>query len=247
MTLGNRSVRVRPLNIARTISMIGMLAAFTAAGQLPSHGPAKGYLLITGGATQAPDYQRFIEMAGGKNARIVVIPTASVTKPTDQGTLQTQFCTGPKSPFAAVPCAVIHTTDRTVANSAEFVAPLTTATGVWIEGGRHWRLTDAYLDTRTLKELFKVLDRGGAIGGGSAGATVQGSYMVRGSSNPDDNTIMMLLATRSASASSPTSQWISTWTFAIGRMIWRLSSKLIHSSCASASIKAPPLQFTETN
>jgi cyanophycinase len=159
-------------------------------GQLPSHGPAKGYLLITGGATERPDYQRFIEMAGGKNARIVVIPTASVTKPADQATLQSQYCTGP-SPFAAVPCTVIHTTDRTVADSADFVAPLTTATGVWIEGGRHWRLTDAYLGTRTLKEMFKVLDRGGAIGGGSAGATVQGSYMVRGSSNPDDNTIMM--------------------------------------------------------
>jgi len=86
MTLGNRSVRLRPLNFARTIWMIGVLAALTgiAAAQLPSHGPTKGYLLITGGATQPPDYQRFIEMAGGKNARIVVIPTASVTKPTDQ-------------------------------------------------------------------------------------------------------------------------------------------------------------------
>jgi cyanophycinase len=167
------------------VSLRGMALA-----QLPSHDPAKGYLLITGGATQPPDYQRFIEMAGGKNARIVVIPTASVTKPTDQATLQTQYCTTP-SPFAAVPCTVIHSTDRTVADSADFVAPLTTATGVWIEGGRHWRLTDAYLGTRTLKEMFKVLDRGGAIGGGSAGATVQGSYMVRGSSNPDDNTIMM--------------------------------------------------------
>jgi cyanophycinase len=193
MTRYDTSVRVRLPNFARTIWMMGMLAALTgtATAQPPSHGPAKGYLLITGGATQPPDYERFIEMAGNKNARIVVIPTASVTKPTDQATLQTQYCTGPKSPFAAVPCTVIHTTDRTVADSADFVAPLTTATGVWIEGGRHWRLTDAYLGTRTLKEMFKVLDRGGAIGGGSAGATVQGSYMVRGSSNPDDNTIMM--------------------------------------------------------
>jgi cyanophycinase len=90
-----------------------------------------------------------------------------------------------------VQCTVLHTTDRTVANSPGFVAPFTIATGVWLEGGRHWRLTDAYLDTRTLKEMFELLDRGGVIGGGSAGATVQGSYMVRGSSNPDDNTIMM--------------------------------------------------------
>jgi cyanophycinase len=189
MTLCYRIVRTRLLSFAWAMLMIVSLTGMTLA-QPPSHGPAKGYLLITGGATQPPDYQRFIEMAGGKNARIVVIPTASVTKPTDQATLQSQYCTGP-SPFAAVPCTVIHTTDRTVADSADFVAPLTTATGVWIEGGRHWRLTDAYLGTRTLKEMFKVLDRGGAIGGGSAGATVQGSYMVRGSSNPDDNTIMM--------------------------------------------------------
>ena len=189
MTLCNRIVRVRLLSFAWAILMFVSLTVMALA-QLPSYGPAKGYLLITGGATERPDYQRFIEMAGGKNARIVVIPTASVTKPTDQPTLQSQYCTGP-SPFAAVPCTVIHTTDRTVADSADFIAPLTTATGVWIEGGRHWRLTDAYLSTRTLKEMFKVLDRGGAIGGGSAGATVQGSYMVRGSSNPDDNTIMM--------------------------------------------------------
>jgi cyanophycinase len=187
MTARNKSLRLRLLSFAW---LIGTIAPLTAAAQPPAHGPTRGYLLITGGATQQPDFQRFIEMSGGKNARIVVIPTASVTKPTDQATLQEQYC-GSKTPFATLRCIVIHTTDRTLADSPDFVAPLTTATGVWLEGGRHWRLTDAYLDTRTLKEMFKVLDRGGVIGGGSAGATVQGSYMVRGSSNPDDNTIMM--------------------------------------------------------
>jgi len=176
--------------VTRLLSFAWIIGTAIAVAQPPSHGPKKGYLLITGGATQPPDYQRFIEMSGGKNAHIVVIPTASVTKPTDQAKLQEQYC-GPKSPFAAVPCTVIHTTDRTVADSAEFVAPLTTATGVWLEGGRHWRLTDAYLGTRTLKEMFKLLNRGGTVGGGSAGATVQGSFMVRGSSDPDDNHIMM--------------------------------------------------------
>jgi cyanophycinase len=186
MTFGKKNDFVRCLCLAL------MIAAITAhaMAQPPSHGPAKGYLLITGGATQAPDFQRFIEMSGDKSARIVVIPTASVTKPTDQAKLQDMYC-GPKSPFAKVPCTVLHTTDRKIADSADFVAPLKTATGVWLEGGRHWRLTDAYLGTLTLQELFKVLERGGTIGGGSAGATVQGSYMVRGSSDPDDNTIMM--------------------------------------------------------
>jgi len=152
----------------------------------PSHGPAKGYLVITGGA---PDYKHFLALAGGSNARIVVIPTAAITSPDVLANLP-PYCSG-MGPFAAVHCAVLHTTDRKVADSADFVAPLKDATGVWLEGGRHWRLADAYLGTLTLKELFNLLDRGGVIGGGSAGATIQGSYMVRGSSNPDDNTIMM--------------------------------------------------------
>jgi cyanophycinase len=151
---------------------------------LPSHGPAKGYLVITGGQ---PDYDRMIALAGGKAAHIVVIPTAAITKPEDEKMLP-HYCT---TIFAGMKCTVLHTTDRKVADSPEFVAPLKDATGVYLEGGRHWRLADAYVGTLTLKEIFGVLDRGGVVMGGSAGATIQGSYMVRGSSNPDDNTIMM--------------------------------------------------------
>jgi cyanophycinase len=175
------------------LSCVALTLAAAARSQAPSHGPSKGYLLITGGATEPRDYQRLVEMAGGSKASIVVIPNASVTKPTPQAALQEQYC-GPKSPFAAfpnVPCVVLYTDDRATANSEAFVAPLKKATGVWFVGGRHWRIADAYLDTLTLKEFFNLLDRGGTIGGGSAGATIQGSYMVRGSAQPDDNTIMM--------------------------------------------------------
>jgi len=170
-----------------------VLALASACAQPPSHGPARGYLLITGGATEPRDYQRLIDLAGGKNANIVVIPNASVTKPETQAALQEEYC-GAKSPFAPfpnVPCTVVFTDDRSVANSSAFVAPIKKATGVWFVGGRHWRIADAYLDTLTQKEFFALLDRGGVIGGGSAGATIQGSYMVRGSAVPDDNTIMM--------------------------------------------------------
>lgn len=185
MSVLNRLVSAR----LTCLVCIGVALTGTAVAQtapMPSHGPAKGNLIITGGA---PDFKRFISLAGGKNAHIVVIPTAAITRPEDLEMLP-PYCSD-KGPFAGLHCAVLHTTDRSVADSEAFVAPLKDATGVWIEGGRHWRLTDAYLGTRTLKELFNVLDRGGVIGGGSSGATVQGSYMVRGSSNPDDNTIMM--------------------------------------------------------
>jgi cyanophycinase len=166
----------------RTLVLLALACNAFAA---PSHGPAKGYLVISGGAA---GMKEFLQLAGGPNARIVVIPTANVIHPPSQQDLD-RACATPD--FSKLHCAVIHTTDPKVADSEAFVKPLLDATGVWLEGGRHWRLADAYLNTRTLKELFNLLDRGGVIGGGSAGATIQGSYMVRGSSNPDDNTIMM--------------------------------------------------------
>jgi cyanophycinase len=184
------------LSTARSLSVAcaaALIVSSFAVGQTPSHGPAKGYLLITGGATEARDYQRLVELGGGSKANVVVVPNGSVTKPTTQAELQEEYC-GEKSPFAAfpgVPCTVIYTNDHATADSDTFVAPLKTATAVWFVGGRHWRIADAYLGTRTLEEFFNVLDRGGVIGGGSAGATIQGSYMVRGSAMPDDNKIMM--------------------------------------------------------
>jgi peptidase E len=171
----------------RALLALSIPLATTALAQtpLPSHGPAKGYLVITGGV---PDYKNFLALAGGKDAHIVVIPTAAITRP-DEKRLP-PYCSAP-GPFAGLKCTVLHTTDRKVADSPAFVAPLRDATGVYLEGGRHWRLADAYLGTLTLREIFALLDRGGVIMGGSAGATIQGSFMVRGSSDPDDNTIMM--------------------------------------------------------
>jgi len=153
-------------------------------GPMPSHGPTTGYLIITGGGSAPAALALFTKMAGGPNANIVVIPTASVETPQTPTQLRT-FCNNLPN------CTILHTTDRAVADSDAFVAPLKTATGVMLVGGRQWRLADAYLGTRTLTEIKNVLDRGGVVYGGSAGATIQGSYLVRGSSTPDDNTIMM--------------------------------------------------------
>ena len=63
------------------------------------------------------------------------------------------------------------------------------AKGVWLGGGRQWRLADSYLHTRTERELHAVLARCGVIGGSSAGATIQGSYLVRGA--VEGNEVMM--------------------------------------------------------
>ena len=60
------------------------------------------------------------------------------------------------------------------------------AGGVWFGGGRQWRFVDAYEGTKAEEALRDVLRRGGVIGGSSAGATIQGYYLCRGS--PLNNT-----------------------------------------------------------
>jgi cyanophycinase len=75
---------------------------------------------------------------------------------------------------------MIHTSDPKVADTEAFVAPLREANAVWFDGGRQWNIVDSYMNTLTLKEFHKVLERGGVIGGSSAGATIQGDYLVRG-------------------------------------------------------------------
>ena len=63
------------------------------------------------------------------------------------------------------------------------------AQGIWFTGGRQWRLVDAYGGTKAETLFWQVLDREGVIGGTSAGATIQGSYLARG--DTQNNQIMM--------------------------------------------------------
>jgi cyanophycinase len=153
------------------------LVAADNAGQETVVGPARGTLLIHGGGRLSEKLlHRFLELAGGPEALIVVIPSAGMDDeyPADWSGLK------PLSEAGAKRLQILHTRDRQVADSPEFVRPLEQAGGVWIGGGRQWRLADAYLHTRTQQALFAVLARGGVIGGSSAGATIQGSFLVRG-------------------------------------------------------------------
>ncbi len=86
--------------------------------------------------------------------------------------------------------SVLHTRDPAEADTEAFAAPLHTATAVFIFGGRQFRLVDAYAGTRTERELRGLLTRGSLLAGVSAGATIMGSYLVRGHPS-DDASIMM--------------------------------------------------------
>jgi cyanophycinase len=140
-------------------------------------GPKTGSLVIVGGAMQDPAIvQRFIDLAGGADAPVVIVPTAGDADTYDQywSGLRTFRENGARN------LTVLHTRDRKIADTEAFAKPLTSARGVFFSGGRQWRLADAYLNTRTQRELQALLDRGGVIGGTSAGATILGSFLVRG-------------------------------------------------------------------
>jgi len=169
---------------AAWLSMVLAVAPGIAVAQgteAPPLGPAVGHpvgtVVIAGGGTLGPEiWTRFVELAGGSAASIVVIPTASEEDefPEDWSILTSLKDAG------ATRVALLHTRDRDLANTDAFAAPLREATGVWIPGGRQHRLVDAYLDTQVHDELFRILDRGGVIGGSSAGASILASFLVRG-------------------------------------------------------------------
>ena len=171
----------------------GALGVIPAASQLsweragtPVVGPENGSLVVVGGAMRSPQlFERFIQLAGGPDANIVLVPTAGEEDDYDNSYrgLEAWRANGARN------LTVLHTRDPVVADTDEFVEPLRTADGVFFFGGRQWRLVDIYGDTKTEEELQKVLDRGGVIGGSSAGASVLASFLVRGDTSGND--IMM--------------------------------------------------------
>ncbi len=152
----------------------------------PRVGPERGSLVVVGGAMRSAEiYQRFIELAGGPDAHIVLVPTAGGGEEYDE------FYQGMNAWRAngARNLTLLHTIDPAEADTDAFVEPLKTAGGVFFFGGRQWRLVDAYGGTRAEEAFREVLERGGVIGGSSAGASIQGSFLVRGDTR--SNTIMM--------------------------------------------------------
>ncbi|MCH8127157.1 cyanophycinase [candidate division KSB1 bacterium] len=172
--------------LSKVIYVILFVAVQTISIHAQEIGPANGSLVIAGGAVRGEEIiKRFLDLAGGADVPIVVIPTAG------GGETYDQYWRGLRQFKAAgaTDLTVLHTKDPKVANTVEFVNVIKKARGVWFSGGRQWRLADSYLNTKVHDELWNLLERGGVIGGSSAGATIQGSYLARGDSKT--NTIMM--------------------------------------------------------
>lgn len=181
------------------LALLVFLISGSAAAQ-KSIGPKKGSLVITGGDFGKGVIEKFVALAGGADANFVYIPTAAsslrlpsgfIYDPPDGDTPAAntkEFEQELARFFGVKSITVLHTRNRKTADSESFVEPLKKANGVWLSSGNAGRLAGAYLDTLTQDEIEAVTARGGVVGGNSAGAIIQGSYIVRG--RPDKPLLM---------------------------------------------------------
>jgi cyanophycinase len=165
-------------------AFIVVLLVGCAYGQVPEYGPEKGTLVIQGGGSAEGTgiMETFVNLAGGPDAKIIIIPTAGGNRGPDGKPIvyEEDKIVAPWKKLGLTNVHMLHTADPKVADTDAFAAPLRDAKGVWFNGGRQWNCVDSYANTLTLKEFRAVLNRGGVIGGSSAGATIQGDYLVRG-------------------------------------------------------------------
>ncbi len=132
-----------------------------------------GALMISGGGRLPPEIrQRFVELAGGKSARIVVIPAFAADEKQQAGLRDVW------RPFGVTNIRVLQADSREDVDRPEFSEPLKTATGVWLSGGQQEWLAARYADSRVESELQALVKRGGVIGGSSAGAAVMSKVMI---------------------------------------------------------------------
>jgi cyanophycinase len=142
----------------------------------------RGSLVICGGGELPDDVRdRFVELAGGRDARIVVIPTASATaEQTVADPARLERLLAPWKSRQPDDVQVLHTRSRETANDESFLVPLKGATAVWFGGGDQSKIAEAYLGTAVEQEIAALLARGGVVGGTSAGAAIQSKIMIAG-------------------------------------------------------------------
>jgi cyanophycinase len=162
----------------RGVDLTILATASPAEKLLVSRPASRGGALVIcgGGGVPEPVRDRFLELAGGPRARIVVIPTAGLIA--DSPSVNSVLDPWKDKGVASV--QLVHTRSRDQANDAGFVRPLAQATGVWFGGGRQDSIAEAYLGTEVERQLKALLERGGVIGGTSAGAAIMTRVMITG-------------------------------------------------------------------
>jgi cyanophycinase len=159
------------------LSLLVLLLALTAGSTLAADGEMlPGHLVLNGGGAKPREVmEKFVELAGGPEARILVFPTASGepdTGPYYRKLLQDEYgCSN---------VSVAEVKSRSDAMQAETREQVLAAGGIFFSGGDQRRITKALLDTPVGDAVVAAWRRGAVIGGTSAGTACQSDLMITG-------------------------------------------------------------------
>jgi cyanophycinase len=139
--------------------------------------PRAGHLLIIGGAEdklrQRQILARFVALAGGPDARIVVISTAS-----SLGDEATELYQHLFRSMGVTDVRGLRPLVREDADDRRTVEQLTDATGIFMTGGNQLRLSSVIGGTGLGRALIERHRHGAIVAGTSAGASAISSHMV---------------------------------------------------------------------
>jgi cyanophycinase len=142
-------------------------------------------LLVIGGAERSGPgggeiLRRFVDLAGGAAAELIVIATASA----EPAVLEAEY-TALFTRLGAGRVRALRLENRTQANEATVDEVLATATGVFFTGGDQLRITTVLGGTRTDSALQRLVRAGTIVlGGTSAGAAMMSGTMIIGGEGP---------------------------------------------------------------
>jgi cyanophycinase len=169
----------------RLVLAVLMLASTPLAGAEDGAQP-KGSLVIIGGNLRpgnAPVWERIIQLAGGKGARIAVFPSAAAYPEKDGKNLVRRLnAYGAQAFFVPVAVKLSGSDYQAAADDPKLADLVRSANGAFFAGGDQSRITRALRhedgsNTRVLDALWDLYRRGGVIAGSSAGAAIMSSTM----------------------------------------------------------------------
>jgi cyanophycinase len=139
--------------------------------------PTPGELFVIGGAEdklrRRTVLATFVEHAGGPDARIAVVPTASSLGPEIVEVYDAVF-----RRLGAADVVGVRPETREQASSPELVDRLDDVTAIFMTGGNQLKLSAVVSGTPFGQAIVDAHRRGVVVGGTSAGASIQSSHMV---------------------------------------------------------------------
>lgn len=134
-------------------------------------------LLVIGGAEdkrrRVVVLKRFVRLAGGRDARVVVIPTASSMAQEAFEVYQSVFGRQHVSDIS-----LVNPQDRQEASDPGLIEAIDNATGVFVTGGNQLKLGQLIVGTPVHDAITRAYHRGAVISGTSAGASVLSQFMI---------------------------------------------------------------------